>query len=356
MARGGLEVDLAQDRLRIQAGVDHGAVAQDVDLVGGVVGRGDEEPRLVAEDRPAEGGLVAVGDVVVALDRHLVRLRAPILALRDVEEVAVELVGAGLGDDAGDAAGDAAVLGAVTGAVHAHLGQRGGGQEHARRTAAPRVGGVDAVDERRVLLPGAAVDAGAVVAQPLRVRGLDHAGHHVGDRLVVARVEAQVVGDFRLERGDGRHLELVDQRRLGGDGDRLTGLEAESERDAGAAAAVDVDRLLGAAESFERGADGVVAGDEQTEPERAILAGDGNLRAAVARQGDVDAGKRPAAGVVDGAFDGARLRAVRRGRHRDRHRGPTTTATSPSLVIRGFMTMTPEQVGGSRASVAGEPR
>src|SRR5262249_26880935 len=146
------------ERLGGDAVVDDVATGERGDLVGAVVAGGEEEPELVPDDGATERGLVAVDDVVLAGQRHRVGLRLPLLVLRDVLEVAVVLAGPGLGDEPGHAAAHAAVLGAVARRIGPHLGQRAGRQDDARAAAVAGVGGVDAVDERRVLLPHVAVD------------------------------------------------------------------------------------------------------------------------------------------------------------------------------------------------------
>ncbi len=172
-----VEGQLADERVRLEAAVDHLAACERRDQVGGGVGRAGEEPGAVAQEGSAERSLVA-RDQTGPRDRPgRRRMRPPRRVLRHVEEVAVELVGAGLGDDAGDAAHGAAVLRPVAGGVAADLGERAGGQEDPRAAAGAGVRDVDAIDEGGVLLPQAAVDDGRRARPELtRRRGRRPAG------------------------------------------------------------------------------------------------------------------------------------------------------------------------------------
>ena len=182
MAAGRLEVELQDRRRGLESDVERGAVADHVRLVAVHLAVGSEEPRLVAHDRTAERRLEAVDDVVVARDVELVVRRLPLLVLRDVEEVAVELVGAGLDDRAGHAADHAPVLGREADGVHLDLRERRDGKEDARRAALLGEAGVDAVDVPGVLRRLPAVDRDHDAALETRGGALDHAGQHLERR------------------------------------------------------------------------------------------------------------------------------------------------------------------------------
>ncbi len=85
---------------------------------------------------------------------------------------------------------------------------------------------------------------------------------------------------------------------------------AELELDALALSAAERDLDLGRAQAFERGADGVVAADQQAEAESAVVAGGG--RASALRTAEIDghARQRCALGVEHTALERAGLRPV----------------------------------------------
>ena len=304
-----LKVQLEDHRLGIEPDVDVVAIGEDVTLVAVDLPVAGEEPRLVADDGAAQRRLEAVLDVVVARNGELLVFGAPLFALGNVEEVPVELVGARLDGRAGHARDHAAVLRGEAG-LHPGLGQRRHRQEDARRSAAPGEAGVDAVDEARVLLPLAAIDRRLDARLQPRLRGVDHAGQHLDRRLHVARDEAQVARHLALDRGAGRGLELADEGSLGGHGDGLRLHAAELELDPLALSATEHDLDLRRAQAFERGADGVVAADEQAEAESAVVVAGG--RRASLRSGEIDghAWQWIALGVEDAALEGAGLWSV----------------------------------------------
>ena len=303
---------------------------------------GDEEPRLVLDDRSAEAELVVVGVPVLvgkpleevggvgrpgSHDERVVRILVggrellvvelglilpvgvPVGVGATVQEVAVEHVGARLDDDVGGRADHAAVLGAHAAGLERDLGGGGGGHEHPAAAEA-RERGVDAVDEHRVVGEVRAVDLrpSALDGAVLGVAG--DAGKHVDDAVVGAVLTGRLRAHLAGDRGAGGDVELVDHRRLGGDGDGLRRLQAHGEVHVRLAARGHVHRVVTFREALECGLHRVGAGRDQAEAVGAGLVGHGHLLAATALEGDLHAGQRLAVGVDDLAGDQPGLRTV----------------------------------------------
>ena len=187
-------------------------------------------------------------------------------------------VRAGLRDHVDDSAGGPTVLGAARGRLQRGFVDPDLRQEHPRPPAAG-IGRVHTVDEDGALLPPGTVDARVLVGE-VAVR--DDARHQlkVGE---VVRVDADDVRrDIRRDRAGGGDLELVDQRRLGGDRDLARRLEGHRQHDLRTGARRHVDRRLGRAVVVERPSDRVRPRRQQSETITALGAGDRHLLAAVA--------------------------------------------------------------------------
>ena len=92
-----LEVELGDLRLVLPAGVDQLAVEQLLEVAGGAVVVGDEEPGLVALDRPTERELEALGRLVLFLGRALEEVTRCGTELECFENRLVRVVGEPLG-------------------------------------------------------------------------------------------------------------------------------------------------------------------------------------------------------------------------------------------------------------------
>jgi hypothetical protein len=177
---------------------------------------GDEEPQPVPDDRPAEGRLVGLVEVALALDVPLLlerRAAAP-RRVREVRpEAAGEPVAAPLRGHVDRAAAEAPELGGDAGGEHLRLLDRVLDEDVVRR-AERAVGHVHAVDEEEVVVGEAArhrdlPGVRRVVGEPGRElgdRGERAAG---GERVDLAGLVGRAGlggGDHRRRLRDDRHL------------------------------------------------------------------------------------------------------------------------------------------------------
>ncbi len=283
---------------------------------------GAEEPEPILDDVAAEVdaevlALVAVDGAGGGDDRVGARLQRVVVEVG--EDVALELVAARLGDDVDHAAGRAAVLGLVAAGLDVdRLHELE--VELLALEAVLDAGGVDAVDDERVLGAGGAVDRDRRLRAVVRIGVRDDAGHQLRHRAVVAaggqRVDRPLVEvDPELGRAQ------IDHRRVAHDGD-LLGLR-RTQGGVHRRVAIEPDRrlLLLGTEAGELKGEDVVARRQERQPVVAVRVGGGDARALEHRALDLHGHSRQAAAVLvgDPADNAAgRLRGERRERRDQR--------------------------------------
>ena len=305
MPVAGLEVQLGDAGLGRAAAVDDRAVLKPVEQVVRHVGPGEEEPGLLAAERAAERSFEARRVVVGPLEFELVQ-GPPLRVLADIQEVAVELVRAGLDRRVDHATHDPAVLGPEALGFEPGLGEGRGRHDEPRLAAPARVARVHSVDQHLGLGRDAAVHRRQVVG----LRDAHDTRQLTERRGVVSGAVGDVLDDFGGSRADDPGVVLADQDRVGGDRDLLRLGRDQGEVDSATLARVQGRGELGSAQPFEFGGDREVAGLEEGESVAAVGIGDrvpGPLRPG---EGDGNAGNRVPFVVRDPTVDRAGLRAV----------------------------------------------
>ncbi len=264
-----------------------------------------QRPEVVLDDRAAEVEAVLL-DRVDLVAVHFPGRGLPVPFGAQVAAVALPLVGAALGDLVD---GDARRLDRDVGRGGGQLDLLVGAEVEVGGGAADRghVGEVDAVDREDVVGAGGAADVEVRLLAALVAADVDAVGEHAGrlaqQRPGVARGR-DLVEILLRERRSLVLLARVDERRLGGDADRL--LQRRGHRhahvDLGADAHADAG-LLDLGEAGELGLQGVLAGIEAEEAEVAARVGRLHARRAGAGQRHRDAGQRLAALVDDRAVE-----------------------------------------------------
>ena len=369
VARRRLHVQLEDARLVEQADVVRVAADQPLGVRVVELADAEEEPELVPLDRAADrefevvggaGPLVAAGQAGLAVRReqlrtqvaggdspaarvpvvavatpepvHRIRLvlpfvegrlilvvGAPIDRLALPERVGVPAVRARLDDYVGRGADVAAVLGGGAAGLHRDLGERRGRQEDA---AAAELGErrVDAVDVDALVGEVGAVDRRARLLDVVVLRVGGDARQGVDDAVVRPRGAGGLLADLGRHGAARGDVELVDHRRLAGDGYLALDRRLQRQVEVLPVAGRGVEFGRGLPQALQFGLQVVGAGHDANEPELAVLVRDRELVAALTGQGDADARKRRASRVNDRAADGCGLRCVGKCAERDQQR------------------------------------
>ena len=286
----------------------------DVGLVEDVLIESSEEENFVALEWAADGAselLLAI----VRLERQEGIVRAEGTVAEIIESRAVQVIGAGLGDDVDDGAAGAALLGAVSGGGDAELLHDVGGDFVGGAIASARLGEesvvvVAAVDEEAVLESANAAEGEIAVGGGIEAaRILRDAGREQGEVGEAAAVQGEIVqGALVEQRGDAVGLSVDQDGRCGDShGFMWAGYgEVEIQRCGAANIHLQLGRDL-RGHAFGGDAGGVIAGREQVESEAAFGVG-GCGEAQAGRGADHDDGRlrnAAAGGIEDRAVESA---------------------------------------------------